>query len=137
MKKMIIMQGAPGSGKSTKAKEIKEKFLNEGADQVDIFSTDDYFMEDGEYKFNFKKIKEAHRHTQDMVKTLALAGFQVLIIDNTNTQQWEAQPYIDIAKQYNYEVEVIRCDGQYQNTHGVPDDKVEIMRNRLEVIRVD
>ena len=45
------MRGLPGSGKSTKAKKI-------AGDVGVIFSTDDFFMVDGQYKFDPKMIEE-------------------------------------------------------------------------------
>ena len=43
-KKLIIMRGLPGSGKST-----KDKQLGEGGT---ILSTDDFWYVDGEYKYD-------------------------------------------------------------------------------------
>jgi adenylate kinase family enzyme len=47
------MRGLPGSGKSTKAKKI-------AGEKGVIYSTDDYFMVNGEYKYNPKMILEYH-----------------------------------------------------------------------------
>ena len=43
------MRGLPGSGKSTKARKIAGQF---GV----VYSTDDFFMVNGEYKFDPKMI---------------------------------------------------------------------------------
>ena len=47
------MRGIPGSGKSTTAKKI-------AGETGKIHSTDNYFMVDGEYRFDPKKLKENH-----------------------------------------------------------------------------
>ena len=47
------MRGLPGSGKSTKAKKIAGEI---GV----IYSTDDLFMVDGQYKYDAKMIGEYH-----------------------------------------------------------------------------
>jgi tRNA uridine 5-carbamoylmethylation protein Kti12 len=49
-KTLIIMRGLPGSGKSTRARELQEKGV--------IHSTDTYFTNPltGEYEFDFEKI---------------------------------------------------------------------------------
>lgn len=43
MNKLILVRGAPGSGKSTFA----EKLASEIVDDVVIYTTDDYFMSKG------------------------------------------------------------------------------------------
>ena len=47
------MRGLPGSGKSTKAKKIAGHF---GI----VYSTDDFYMVNGEYKYDPKMIGEYH-----------------------------------------------------------------------------
>jgi NEDD4-binding protein 2 len=47
------MRGVPGSGKSTKAKKLA------GTDGL-IYSTDDFFMKNGEYVYDVKSIGEYH-----------------------------------------------------------------------------
>jgi adenylate kinase family enzyme len=47
------MRGIPGSGKSTTAKKL-------AGETGKIHSTDNYFMVDGEYKFDPSKIREYH-----------------------------------------------------------------------------
>ena len=51
-KKLVILVGLPGSGKSTKAKELA------GTEGI-ILSTDEFFMKDGEYQFDFTKCSDA------------------------------------------------------------------------------
>jgi adenylate kinase family enzyme len=47
------MRGVPGSGKSTKAKKLA------GSNGV-IYSTDDFFMKNGEYVYDVKFIGDYH-----------------------------------------------------------------------------
>lgn len=53
-KRLIIMRGISGSGKSTLAKELAGK---NGL----IFSTDEFFMNNGEYVFDVAKLHWAHK----------------------------------------------------------------------------
>lgn len=123
---MVVCRGIPGSGKSTKAKEIA------GDLQAVIHSTDEYFLDkNGEYKFNGSKIKEAHKWNRD--RTLdALTKEQNVIIDNTNIKNWEFEPYLKMAEDLGYEVYQLVCSGSYQNTHGVPQEVVERMGKTFE-----
>ena len=54
MRRVIIMRGLPGSGKSTEAKSY---ILTHGAVVV---SADDFFMVAGKYRYNPAKIGDAH-----------------------------------------------------------------------------
>jgi NEDD4-binding protein 2 len=52
-KKLVLMRGMPGSGKSTLAKKLA------GQGGV-IYSTDDFFMKNGQYVYDPKMIGEYH-----------------------------------------------------------------------------
>lgn len=52
-KQLILIRGLPGSGKSTLAKKLA------GQGGV-IYSTDDFFMKNGEYIYDVKMIGEYH-----------------------------------------------------------------------------
>ena len=61
-------------------------------------------------------------------------GHQI-VVSNTFTQEWEMKPYFDMAKEHDYQVFSIIVENRHggKNIHGVPDDKLEIMKNRFEV----
>ena len=56
---LYIVRGIPGSGKSTFAKTLGGTH----------FETDNFFMVDGEYKFDVTKLKVAHEWCQNSVNT--------------------------------------------------------------------
>ncbi len=127
---LIMMQGASGSGKSTLAKEIAPKY------NAVIYSTDDLFFENGSYNFDVKKL--GINHQKNLQRTVeALENGQSVLVDNTNTQAWECKGYVEAAVRLGIKVEFVRCDGKYKNIHGVPDNKVEQMRKRLETLTVE
>jgi predicted kinase len=124
------MQGASGSGKSTKAEELAVEL-----DAV-IYSTDDIFAESGTYIFNPKLLGVNHKKNLDRTIEALKAGKNV-IVDNTNTQRWECKGYVEAALELGVEVRFHRCVGNYQNIHGVPSYKVQQMRDRLEDLTVE
>lgn len=132
---LIVMQGQSGSGKSTLAESFKAWFKALGH-EVDICSTDDQFKEDGVYRFDPSKLGAAHAANLRKAE-FGLDWGRVVIIDNTNTQCWEARPYVEAAKSRGVPVFFHRAEGNFQNTHGVPADKVAVMKNRMEVLSVD
>ncbi|KAK5984223.1 hypothetical protein GCK32_022341, partial [Trichostrongylus colubriformis] len=53
---MILMRGVPGSGKSYLANSLA---TNHGGV---VYSTDDFFIRDGQYQFQPEKLEEYHRN---------------------------------------------------------------------------
>ena len=131
MKTLYIVRGVPGSGKSTFAKSLGGTH----------FEADMFFMKDGEYKFDMSKIKEAHNWCQDSVNTAMImnntAGLnETIVVSNTFTQEWEMKPYFEMAELHEYRVFSIIFENRHGgvNEHNVPEDKIEQMKNRFEVV---
>lgn len=130
MPTMVIMQGHSGSGKSTLAKVIA------GVLNANIFSTDDFFMVDGKYVFNSTELRENHAMNQIAVAQ-AVDRRENVIVDNTNIRKWEAAPYVKIGVNANYSIRFVRATGNYQNTHGVPDEVIQRMKDNMEDLSVE
>jgi len=124
MKELFLLRGLPGSGKSTLAKSIGT--FNVEADQ--------FFMEDGVYKFDASKLKWAHELCRMECERAMKDGIK-LSISNTFTQEWEMKPYFELAEKYGYRVYSLIVENRHGgiNEHGVPEDKLEIMKNRFEI----
>jgi predicted kinase len=127
MKTLYIVRGIPGSGKSTFAQSL----------DCPVFEADQYFIdsETGEYKFDGSKIKLAHNWCKLRVEHSMEDGLQKIAVSNTFTQEWEMDAYYELAKQYGYRVFSLIVENRHGgvNEHGVPEDKLEIMKNRFEV----
>jgi predicted kinase len=127
MEKMIyLVRGIPGSGKSTFAKTLGGEHY-----EADMFFID----ENGEYKFDGSKIKWAHEWCHDMVYIDMMKEIPKIVVSNTFTQEWEMEPYFEMAKKYGYKVFSIVIENRHggTNEHGVPEDKLEQMKNRFEI----
>lgn len=129
-KELFLLRGLPGSGKSTLAKSIGGVH----------YEADMYFMKDGEYQFDVTLLKDAHQWCQNSVETVMKGWGNVLpaskvIVSNTFTQEWEMLPYYDLAKKYGYRVYSLIVENRHGgiNEHGVPEDKLKLMKNRFEV----
>jgi hypothetical protein len=57
-----------------------------------------------------------------------------VVVSNTFTQEWEMLPYFDLAEKHGYRVYSLICENRHGgvNEHGVPEDKLEIMKKRFE-----
>lgn len=117
---IVLIRGVPGSDKTTKAK-------TEYADHK-LVEADMFFEDDGTYKYDHRKIKDAHKWCQDTVEQWLEMGYDV-VVANTFTRVWEMQPYLDMG----YPVKIVEATGNYGNVHGVPPEIVRRMRERFEV----
>jgi predicted kinase len=129
MKKLILLRGLPGNGKSTFAKSLVNKDYCHK-------ETDMYFVDgDGNYKFEPSKIKDAHAWCKEEVEFLMKYEHSPIVVSNTFTQEWEMNDYYKMAEELGYMVFSIIVENRHggKNIHGVPDDKLEIMKNRFEV----
>jgi predicted kinase len=132
-KNLYIVRGVPGSGKSTFAQSIAKSWQ--------IFEADKFFMKNGHYEFDYNGLKDAHEFCKRqvhkaMVPTLFNSIFyRNIVVSNTFTQEWEMKFYKIIAKKYGYKVYTIIIENRHGgvNQHGVPEDKVEQMKNRFEI----
>ena len=132
-KKLNIVRGVPGSGKSTFAESIAKSWQ--------IFEADDYFVKNGKYEFNFTHLRDAHESCKRKVhKSMRPSLFnslfyRTIVVSNTFTQEWEMKFYQTIAKKYGYKVYTVIAENRHGgvNKHGVPEDKVDVMRKRMEI----
>jgi predicted kinase len=124
---LYLVRGLPGSGKSTFASSLG----------YPVFEADQYFIdpETNEYNFDMSKIKLAHSWCKLRVEHGMEDGLDKIIVSNTFTQEWEMQPYIDLAKKYGYTVFTIVVENRHggTNIHAVPEETLTRMRDRFEV----
>jgi predicted kinase len=126
MKELILLRGLPGSGKSTLAKLFGER-TNVEADR--------YFMHDGQYKFDASKLKQAHEWCREVTEAWMIESDLNICVSNTFTQEWEMEPYFELAKKYGYRVHSIVVENRHGgvNEHGVPEETLTKMRDRFEI----
>jgi predicted kinase len=136
---LIVMRGIPGSGKSTKAKEL----VGEGV----IHSTDAVIESQGDYnKFfqlmfeskDFTPLSRAHSTNLKNVVGSLKEGVSPVILDNTNIKQNESKAAVKAALEMgladnNIKFVDIGTAGltaeqlAERNTHGVPLEKIQSM----------
>ena len=131
MKSLYLLRGLPGAGKSTLAKKLGDAH----------FEADMYFTnESGQYIFNGADIKKAHEWCQNEVQLAMILNHtsglnESIVVSNTFTQEWEMEPYYKLAETYGYRVFSLIVENRHggENLHNVPQDKIEVMRERFEV----
>jgi predicted kinase len=122
---LYLLRGLPGAGKSTIGKNLKT--VN--------FEADQFFMKDGEYKFDPTKLRDAHEWCQNKVKHCMIEGIKDISVSNTFTQEWEMESYYKLAEEYGYVVFSIIVENRHggKNIHNVPTEVLEKMKNRFEL----
>jgi predicted kinase len=130
MKQLILLRGLPGSGKSTFAKSL-------GGIHIEA---DQYFMDNGVYKFDATQLKNAHNYCQSQTRAwMGHNGEQIsvdkIVVSNIFTQSWEMEAYFEMAKEFGYQVVCLIVENRHGgvNEHNVPEDKIEQMKNRFEI----
>lgn len=103
-KKLIILRGISGTGKSTLARQIEKQH------NTKALGSDDFFMKGGKYVFDVSKLHDAHAWNRKRVQEAMSRGDPVVIVDNTNTQAWEMKPYVEDAYAHGYKVELREPD---------------------------
>lgn len=130
MKTLYIIRGLPGSGKSTLASNLMDTGAIRRYWEADTFMIDS----EGNYKFDPSKLAYCHSRCKNEVECDMQDGYNVAV-SNTFTTEKEMQPYLDMAERYGYAVISLIVENRHGNksVHGVPDDKMQQMRNRFSV----
>ena len=141
MKKITILRGLPGSGKSTWAK--KQIAENSNTIKIASVSADTYFVRpDGRYDWNPKLLGNAHDWCFEQFKHyVAFCDYDHVIVDNTNVEKKHIKRYTDFARMFKYEIEIKMIgstDEQFfdeytkRNVHGVKKETIEKMAHKME-----
>lgn len=130
----VILQGLPGSGKTTYA----ESFITRpGVGSVSIVSTDLFFTDPkiGTYNFDPNLLGKAHaackrQFIEELLWFYKLppddpVGDAYLIVDNTNSTPLEVAPYYEMALAFGAETRIEYIISEVdasaeRNVHGVP-----------------
>ncbi len=132
MKTLYLIRGVSGSGKTTLADIIIEA---KGRRFAKSISADDFFTdENGDYHFEPMSLSMAHKYALSETEKWMEFGIKDIVVHNTFSRQWEAQEYIDKAKQYGYTINIIECQNRFDNVHDVPSYVIENMEKRWERI---
>jgi len=119
MKRVIILRGIPGSGKSTYGQKMFPTAQTVSADQFMIDA-------DGQYKFDPEKIRACHKQCFAKFIGLVTSDVELIVVDNTNIYPHEIAPYYAFAELFGYEIEIHTLVADFEiafkrNLHGAPE----------------
>jgi predicted kinase len=123
IKTLFILRGVPGCGKTTLAESLGGVY----------FEADKFFMVNGEYKFDYTKLKQAHDLCRHSTEAAMNTGHERVIVSNTFTTEEQMQPYLDLAKEYKYRVVSLIVENRHDNKsiHDVPEETLIQMESKL------
>lgn len=113
---VIINRAISGSGKTTITNCVLIEMLSNKL-TVSAHSTDDFFMVEEKYIFDFDKLKTYHKQNLENFQKSIKRNLDVVICDNTNISPWETEPYIKIAREYNYKILIITLNPRELKEH--------------------
>ena len=131
---LFLVRGLPGSGKTSFASAIWNEYAVCEADKF-------FYDKEGNYNFDPSKLKEAHTWCKNQVETRMIDHqnnqqyYPEIAVSNTFTQEWEMEDYFKLAEKYGYKVVSLIIENRHggQNVHGVPEDKLQIMKDRFQI----
>jgi predicted kinase len=131
---LFLVRGLPGSGKTSFASAIWNDYAVCEADKF-------FYDKEGNYNFDPTKLKEAHAWCINEVESKMIEHqnnqqyYPEIAVSNTFTQEWEMENYFKLAQKYGYKVVSLIIENRHgsQNIHGVPEEKLQIMKNRFEI----
>lgn len=126
MKVLFLIRGLPGAGKTTFANLISDFVL----------SSDMFFETENGYEYDPLKVRGAHAWCEAQTEHAMKRMIARVAVANTFTEEWELLPYIDMSQKYGYQVHSIIVENRHggQNSHGVSDEKLQMMNDRFEMM---
>lgn len=127
MKKVIIIRGLPGCGKTTMAMQY---YVNQKG--YKHCEADHYFHNNGVYSFNAAKLNEAHEYCINKALAEIERGGKVVISD-TLARKWEIKEIMTSLPVNFNDVEILHCHGGTGSNKDVPDYYVNKVKDRWQV----
>lgn len=131
VKVLVLLRGVPGAGKSTVADSMSSGIYP-------VLAADDYFMVNGEYRFDPAKLGKAHKSCQRRCKAHMERGARKIFVNNTFVKAKDMNPYVKMAQEHGYIVFSLVVENRHggRDVHNVPEDALvrmeESLRNNLK-----
>lgn len=127
MKKLFLIRGHSGSGKTTFAKQK----LAEYPDSIHL-ENDLFMVENGKYVWTKERCAKAAMMTWEAFKQSVENGVQAIAVCNIFANPKRLERFKNFAEKHGYDVEIYRAQNWFDNTHGVDFSKVATMYAQIE-----
>ena len=92
--------------------------------------------EKNNYFFNPSKLFFCHKQCIEKTE-LSMKQNKSVIVSNTSLTKKEALPYFNLAKKFQYNIELIHLQTEYQSIHNVPIEKIKLMKQKRQIYDID
>lgn len=126
IKRVYILRGIPGSGKSSLAAHL-------AGEAGIVHSTDHYFYVDGKYCFDSSLLPRNHEKNFMAFCESLRKGVSVIVCDNTNIKRSHFTRYVVAAEAAGYQVDIVAIPhpdpeiAAARNKHGAPIERIRQM----------
>lgn len=131
---LIILRGVSGSGKSTLATRLQAWYRSQYSEELAVIEIDQFFINaDGQYIYEPERMGDA---IDDCYRRLtdALTRRGRAVLANTHTRSVEVEAGVEIANRLSIPSAIVHVQGEFENIHGVPAERLEQQRERWEII---
>lgn len=131
---VYFLRGLPGSGKSSLAKEL-EQIYEEAEAETLVVCADDFFIQDGVYKFDGDKIDLAHKFCHERFIYATEAAYECIIVCNVSAEEKHINWYKDKAELEGYRFISLIVENRHgtKSIHAVPEASMERMKRKFSV----
>lgn len=129
MKKLFLVRGVSGSGKSTVVRALARV-------DDEVVANDDFMINtDGEYIFDATRLDEVAIKCQAVVAEAMEKGTERIFVHNTFTTEKEMQPYFDLAREHGYDIHtlIVENRGGFESLHEVPEPTLAKQKDRFDI----
>jgi predicted kinase len=115
-KVLVLCRGVPGAGKSSFAEDM--------AAGAPVLATDDFFMDEGIYKWDPKQLHRAHRDCEERTEAEMQKETPKIFVCNTFVRASDMNPYLELAEEYGYTTYCVILENRHghKDVHNVPQD---------------
>jgi hypothetical protein len=126
-RRVIVLRGMPGSGKT----QLFEEYMSNNPEESCwcVSNYDLFYDDDGNFSYDNTRQDESRARCMENFIEAMNKDYDTIFVNNVNSQLWEYESFITLAKmrEYNVEVWTLPCDGEGQlayfqsrNQYGVP-----------------
>ena len=126
IKRLVLVRGHQGSGKSTFAKNYQKEFELQHPEAKTLHLENDQFLynDQGEYIWTPERVEKAITKLTNEAREAFKKKVNLIIVSNMFANIKSMVKLLELAKKHRYEVEIYRTQNWFENEHNVDFNRV-------------